>query len=139
MCEFLLTTYLLRSEEVFFNRLSAFQWNQTVPLYLPNCFFIIMRLTSCRNFLGRKIRSQQYPNSTFRYIDDVHSFWNFGSSMLFNFVIVWLYKYFDMASLMSLMQTKRASGVLNYNPGTFDNYMLQLFRVEHMQAYQSKR
>ena len=24
---------------------------------------------------------------------------------------------------MSLMQTKRASGVLNYNPGTFDNYL----------------
>ena len=25
---------------------------------------------------------------------------------------------------MSLMQTKRASGVLNYNPGTFDNYFI---------------
>ena len=24
---------------------------------------------------------------------------------------------------MSLMQTKRASGVQNYNPGTFDNYL----------------
>ena len=24
---------------------------------------------------------------------------------------------------MGLMQTKRASGVLNYNPGTFDNYL----------------
>ena len=24
---------------------------------------------------------------------------------------------------MSLMKTKRASGVLNYNPGTFDNYL----------------
>ena len=23
---------------------------------------------------------------------------------------------------MSLMKTKRASGALNYNPGTFDNY-----------------
>ena len=30
--------------------------------------------------------------------------------MLFNFVLVWLYKYFD-------------TGVLNYNPGTFDNYL----------------
>ena len=24
---------------------------------------------------------------------------------------------------MSLLQMKRASGVLNYNPGTFDNYL----------------
>ena len=28
--------------------------------------------------------------------------------------------------MMSLMQTKGASGVLNYNPGTFDNYKLIL-------------
>ena len=25
------------------------------------------------------------------------TFWNFGSSMLFNVVLVWLYKYFDMS------------------------------------------
>ena len=43
----------------------------TVSL-LPTCFFIIMRLTSYKNFSGRKIRSKQYP-VTFRYIDDVLS------------------------------------------------------------------
>ena len=33
------------------------------------------------------------------------------------------------ASLMSLMQTKRASGVLNYNLGTFDNYSCQKITI----------
>ena len=33
---------------------------------------------------------------------------------------------------MSLMQTKRASGVLNYNPGTFDNYCKQeIYKNDH--------
>ena len=31
--------------------------------------------------------------------------------------------FFIWASLMSLIQTKRASEVLNYNPGTCDNYL----------------
>ena len=26
-----------------------------------------------------------------------HKFWNCGSSMLFNFVLVWLYNYFDLS------------------------------------------
>ena len=42
--------------------------------------------------------------------------------MLFNFVIVWLYKYFDM----SVTDESCASGILNYNPGTFDNYLEKL-------------
>ena len=25
------------------------------------------------------------------------TFWNFGSSLLYNFVLVWLYEYFDMS------------------------------------------
>ena len=25
------------------------------------------------------------------------TFWNFGSSMLFNFLLVWLYNYFDVS------------------------------------------
>ena len=33
-------------------------------------------------------------------------------------ILVW-------ASLMGLVWTKRVSGVLDYNPGTFDNYFLQ--------------
>ena len=31
------------------------------------------------------------------FFDLYRLFWNFGSSMLFNFVIVWLNKYFDMS------------------------------------------
>ena len=58
---------MLRSEDV-----SAFQWEQTVSLYLPTCFFITMRQTSCSKFLGRK-KLAIFFNSTFRYIDDVLS------------------------------------------------------------------
>ena len=57
MLDFLIDNIFVTFGGRVFNRLSAFQWEQTVPLYLPTCFFIIMRLTSCRNFLGRKIRS----------------------------------------------------------------------------------
>ena len=38
--------------------------------------------------------------------------------MLFNFVLVWLYKYFDMR-----VTDESYVDVLNYNPGTFDNYL----------------
>ena len=31
---------------------------------------------------------------------------------------------------MSVMKTKRASSVLNYNPGTFDNYRSK-YRLQH--------
>ena len=43
--------------------------------------------------------------------------------MLFNFVPVWLYNYFDMSVTDQSYVKKHASGVLNYNPGTFDNYL----------------
>ena len=39
--------------------------------------------------------------------------------MLFNFVLVWLYKYFDMSVPDESYVDKRESGLLNYNPGTF--------------------
>ena len=42
--------------------------------------------------------------------------------MLFNFVLVWLYKYFDMSVTDESYVDERASGVINYNPGNFDNY-----------------
>ena len=37
------------------------------------------------------------------------------------FVLVWLYKYFDMSVTDESYVDEHASGVLNYNPGTFDN------------------
>ena len=40
--------------------------------------------------------------------------------MLCNFVLVWLYNYFY---LNVTGESKPASGVLNYNPGTFDNFL----------------
>ena len=43
--------------------------------------------------------------------------------MLSNFVLVWLYKYFDMSVTDESYVMKRASGVLNYKSGTFDNYL----------------
>ena len=43
--------------------------------------------------------------------------------MLFNFVLDWLYKYFDMSLTDDSYVDESASGVLNYNPGTFDNYL----------------
>ena len=58
-------------EDVFCNRLSEFWWEPIVPLFLPTCFFIIMRLTSFRNFLHKKLATSF--NFTFRYIDDVLS------------------------------------------------------------------
>ena len=49
------------------------------------------------------------------------TFWSFGSSMLLNFVLVWLNKYFDMSVTDEsyLDETRR---VLNYNSATFENY-----------------
>ena len=41
------------------------------PLFLPTCSFIIMRLTSNRNFLERKKKLAISFNFSFRYINDV--------------------------------------------------------------------
>ena len=43
--------------------------------------------------------------------------------MLFNFVPVWLYNYFDLIITDESYADETASGVLNYHPGTFDNYL----------------
>ena len=43
--------------------------------------------------------------------------------MLFNFVLVWLYKYFDMSVTNESYVDESTSGILNYNPGTSDNYL----------------
>lgn len=40
------------------------------------------------------------------------NFWNFWSSMISNFLLVWLYNYLFWASLISLKYTKCASDVL---------------------------
>ena len=47
------------------------------------------------NGLDNLIKYEQSSENTFCVIGS--TFWNFGSSMLFNFVLVWLYKYFDMS------------------------------------------
>ena len=46
--------------------------------------------------------------------------------MLFNFVLVWVYNYFDM-SVTDEFDVDETLGVLNYNPGTFDNYLALQF------------
>ena len=64
MIDFLIVNIFLTFGGRVFNRLSAFQWEPIVP---SSCFFTIMRLTSYKNFLGRKTISF---NFTFRCIDD---------------------------------------------------------------------
>ena len=47
----------------------------------------------------------------------------FGSSMLFNFVLVWLYNYFDLSVTDESYVDETCVWRINYNPGTFDNYL----------------
>ena len=44
--------------------------------------------------------------------------------MLFNFVLVWLFKYFDMSVTDESYVDASGVHVLNYNPGIFDNYSI---------------
>ena len=60
----------------------------------------------------------------------VTTFWNFWSSVLFNFVLVLAFGLFSIwASLVGLVWTKRTSGVLNFKPGTFYWLLFVCFSV----------
>ena len=43
--------------------------------------------------------------------------------MLFNFELVWLYNYFDLSVIDESYEDETRVCFLNYNPGTFDNYL----------------
>ena len=60
-----------------------------------NISFISPDLTN--GILNRRVYTLYLNNGLDYLIVFGTTFWNFGSSMLFTFVLVWLYKYFDMS------------------------------------------
>ena len=59
---------------------------------------------------------------SFQYIFGILGHRGFSTLYLFGNITILIW-----ASLMGLMYTKRASSVLNYNPGTFDNWLNCVF------------
>ena len=58
---------------MFFIQQSAFQSESTVPLFLPNCSFIHIRLTSYELLRKKEKKLAVSFNLTFHYVDDVLS------------------------------------------------------------------
>ena len=75
MLDFLIDNILVTfGGRVLSNRLSAFQWEQTVHLYLPTCFFYYYEADFMQELLRKKDKKLAISfYSTFRYKDDVLS------------------------------------------------------------------
>ena len=72
-----MTTYLLSVAEVFFNRQSAYLWEQTV-LLSPTCSFFSYEADFIEGLLKKyEKKLARLFNFTFRYIDDFRSLNNY--------------------------------------------------------------
>ena len=79
-----MTTYLLRSEDVFFNRQSAYLWVQTVLVFFVNLFLYSYEADFIQGLLKKNEKKLARSfNLTFRYIYDVLSL---NNSMFGDFV-----------------------------------------------------